>query len=241
MANNLENQLNHLMSRSEDVASRIQSYVSSKKQSSLETNLQEDANVKNDEFDESQSESLDVCPYKFIYLGYSYVEMPSYADTLKKEMEPHNFLIFNPLVPVEQQFHEAQHKEALKNITSKVKLSELKFLKLSYDYNKPLEEVLPIIRQADTKTDVDSMIFKELYFLMRSSLMICDLNMEPYGPELYQKLFYAKLFEIPVIGIAPSGRTLSPYIFKYTKVLLTDSFNLGNLLPLVRGYSDCSY
>lgn len=239
MENNLGDQLNQLLNRTDDVASRIQSYVASKKQQQIEEMFTSTPEPINDDI--SQLESSDKCPYRFIYLGYSYVEMPSYADTMKKEMEEQGYLIFNPLVPTEQQFSQDHQKDALKKVEPKLSLGELKFLKLSPEYRNPFDEVLPIIRQADTKTDVDSMIFKELYFLMRSSLMICDLNMEPYGPELYQKLFYAKLFEIPVIGIAPSGRTLSPYIFKYTKVLLTDSFNLANLLPLVRAYSESLY
>lgn len=175
---------------------------------------------------------------KLVYLAYSYAQgIPPYVSQLKPDLKKEGFLLFHPLEAVEQQYDEDQ-KEALLALTSKVPSAICRFLKIPESLQTPLSDakIVQALRQGDAKTDVDTMLFKELFFLVRSSVVLCDLVVEPYGCELLQKLFYAKLMDIPVVGIAPGGRSVNPFVQKYLKVVLTDDFNSGNVLPLLRAY-----
>ena len=167
---------------------------------------------------------------KLVYLAYTYLGIPQYVDILREELKD-RYLVFNPLAGVEEQFS-AEDIGTLqpKNIYESSQLPE--------GISRNIQDVVEILRRGDTRTDIDAMIFKELYFLARSSVVICDLVMLPYGCEMFHKLFYAKMLNIPVIGISPLGKNVSAYIQKYLRVLLTDSFNTENILPLLRAYTD---
>jgi len=179
---------------------------------------------------------------KLIYLSYSYsyrsMVSPVWVAPLKEALEAEGYLGFNPLQSVEEQFQE-EHKEDLVGLTSKVPSSMIGLLKLNSEILAPIQtqSVIQTLRAGDKRIDADSVTFKELYFLLRSSVVICDLTQEPYGFEVLHKLFICKLLDIPTIGIAPAGIAVNPFVQKYVKVLLTDDFNVANVLPLVRAYA----
>jgi hypothetical protein len=168
---------------------------------------------------------------KLVYLAYTYLGIPQYVDILREDLKD-KYLIFNPLAAVEEQFSADDIASLL------VDPHQLKELPDGITRNIQDPYVVEFLRRGDTQTDINAMIFKELYFLARSSVVICDLVMLPYGCEMFQKLFYAKMLNIPVIGISPIGKNVSAYIQKYLRVLLTDSFNTENILPLLRAYTD---
>ena len=175
---------------------------------------------------------------KLVYLAYSYHSIPHYVDALRKDLLAAGYLLFDPLEDVEHQFDE-EHREPLLALKSRVPDPLVNTLRLSPLVQREVSDpsVIPLLRRGDTRSEVDSMIFKELFFLVRSSIVLCDLVLEPHACELFQKIFYAKMLDIPVIGISPIGRGVSAYVQKYLKVLLTDDFNTQNILPLVKAYT----
>jgi len=176
---------------------------------------------------------------KMVYLAYSYRGVvPTWVKPLKEALESHNYIAFSPLESVEEQFQK-EDKQVLFGLKSKLVSSVVGFLKLPEDIIAPLESqsVIQSIRLGDQKADIDSMLFKEVYFLTRSAVVIVDLIQEPYGMELLHKLFICKILDIPTIAISPKGAPLNPYVSKFIKVVLTDEFNVANILPLVKAYT----
>ncbi len=75
-----------------------------------------------------------------------------------------------------------------------------KVLKLDPMLFQPLSEVLPRLRAADDSPTLD-VAFKNLYVILRSDVVLVDLNQAGHG-ESAQEVLYAYLCNIPVIGIA---------------------------------------
>lgn len=183
--------------------------------------------------------AADTKPRKMVYFSYNYRGgIPGWVKPLKEALENLNYLAFSPLDSVEEQFQE-EHKKDLFGLNTKLVSSLVGFLKLPEEIIAPLDSqsVIQHIRVGDQRTDIDALMFKEIYFLTRSSVVICDLIQEPYGFEILHKLFICKILDIPTIAISPKGAPLNPYVSKFVKIVLTDEFNVANVLPLVRAYT----
>lgn len=165
-----------------------------------------------------------------VFLAYSYHSVPHYVEELRGDLADRGYLLFDPLTATDDQFPHVGDVAQWQARQSALLPSEVA---LSPDDPR----VTSALKRGDDRTDVDSMMFKELYFLARSSVVLCDLVIEPYGCELFHKIFYAKVLGIPVVGISPLGKGVSAYVQKYLKVLLTDDFNTENIIPLIKAYT----
>jgi hypothetical protein len=165
-----------------------------------------------------------------VYLAYSYHSTPHYIAELREDLGARGFMVFDPLARVGEQFSDEKDIVSLTSRTSPV---------MQADIQLPPSDprVVATLQRGDERADIDSMIFKELYFLARSSVLLCDLVLEPHGCELFHKIFYAKMLGVPAIGISPLGKGVSAYIQKYIKVLLTDDFSTDNIVPLIKAYT----
>jgi hypothetical protein len=224
MSIRVQDQLTSLLGQSGSVQSRIQQHLNEKPNKPLIEPLTFEAPV---EPEKKKTKKL-------VYLAYTYLGIPHYVEDLKQGVP---YFIFNPLGGVEEQFEE-EDREELFSIESRIPAEIVKYLPEGLDRKINDPTVISMLRKGDGRSDINAMIFKELFFLVRSSVVLCDLVMEPYGCEMFQKLYFAKMLDIPVIGIAPLGKSVSAYTQKYLKVLLTDDFNVDNILPLLRAYTD---
>lgn len=75
-----------------------------------------------------------------------------------------------------------------------------KALKLDPALLEPLGSVLPRLRAADGSPSID-VAFKALYVLLRSDIVLVDLNQPGHG-ESSQEVVYAYLSGIPIVGVA---------------------------------------
>lgn len=173
-----------------------------------------------------------------IYLATNYLQSPpQWASIMKQELRKSGYLTFSPLLPVEDQFEEFE-KASLVALKSKISTSVCSFLRVSEAVQLPIQnsDVIQALRAGDSRQDIDAIYFRMNYFLVRSSVIVCDLSREPYTPDLIQLLVYAKFMGIPVIGISPPGHPLNAFMQKWVKVVLTDDFNVTNVLPLIKAY-----
>lgn len=164
-----------------------------------------------------------------VFLAYSYHSVPHYVEELRGDLADRGYLLFDPLTATDNQFPHVG------DVQWQARQSALLPSEVALPPTDP--RVTSALKRGDDRTDIDSMMFKELYFLARSSVVLCDLVIEPYGCELFHKIFYAKVLGIPVVGISPLGKGVSAYVQKYLKVLLTDDFNTENIIPLIKAYT----
>jgi len=174
-----------------------------------------------------------------VYLNVPYGDpASSWAGGLKTALKTKNVLAFSPLSGVNEQF-DPQDLPFL-NTPLKIPQALLKLLRLSEALTLPITDpsVDQMLAAGDRGFDATTLLFKEMYFLLRSSVVICDFIKPPYAIEVASKLFYCRVLDIPTIGVSPSGQLAHPWLVKNLRAVLTDDFTPANIYPLVRGFLD---
>ena len=174
----------------------------------------------------------------FNYPVFGHTQDPVWIAPLKDALEVSGYSSFIPTQHLQQQFNiedlhnlSAYPQKIVKNICPMLRVRE----ELTFPINHA--SVIPLIEQAESNPDVESSIFRELWFLNRASLMIADFVRECHEVAFSQRLTYAKLFDVPVLGISSGKISLDPWVQKSISVLFTEQFNIVNILPLIRGYA----
>jgi hypothetical protein len=90
-------------------------------------------------------------------------------------------------------------------------------LRLDPELFKPLNEVLPRLKISDQLPTTD-VAFKNLYALMRSSVVVADLDNPDHG-EKTQEVMYAYLIGVQVVGVAHRFM-FSPYVAEKISVFV---------------------
>lgn len=97
----------------------------------------------------------------------------------------------------------------------------------------PFEAIRKLMMKAD-HGDGASLIFSRLWFLVRSSVVVCDL-MQPPDLEASQTLLYCRQLGIPVIGLMPVNIPLDAWTHRSMAAIFTQP-DISQLLPMVRGF-----
>lgn len=175
-----------------------------------------------------------------IYLSYTPLLQqnphPAWVMPLRAAMLAAGYTVYTPWVPVEEQVKDGRtlnslQKRLLPQLCAAFRLQE----ELTYDY----ERVYQTFAQADRGGDFDCSVFRNLWFLSRSSVVIADIT----APErlgvtgVTQEMLYARLFDIPVVAVAPESGFNSPWLAHCASVMYTGQFNLAKFLPLIRGFA----
>jgi hypothetical protein len=191
-----------------------------------------------------QKQSVDVKPKgdstkvkKLIYLNCPLTERPpQWTLPLRAALGTEGFLSFDPQVTLEQ--FTTEDLQVINKLSPKLIPSMCSFLRLPEDIGFEFSHTIVQNNMvaAEQRPTVDSVIFKDLWFLVRASVIIVDLLRPPIGNGFIQKIMYGKLLGIPTIGIS-NNDYLDPWVQKYLSVVFTDDFNVANFLPLIKGYT----
>jgi len=165
---------------------------------------------------------------KLIYCSYSIMDQDSAPDWITKM--PQNPVVqrerwgfYNPALGFVENFeHDLRIAAALSDQT---RIKPLAFqnqqqLRLDPMLFHPLTKVMDRMKANDQGPSVD-LPFKNLYALIRSDIVLLDLNVPEHG-EKSQEVLYAYLCNIPVVGIAHRF-ILSPWIVGKVKSVIFPS------------------
>jgi len=97
----------------------------------------------------------------------------------------------------------------------------------------PFDSVRALMMKAD-QGDGACLIFSRLWFLVRSSVVVCDLMQSP-DLESSQTLLYCRQLGIPVIGLMPANTCLDAWTHRSMTTIFTQP-DISQLLPMVRGF-----
>jgi len=142
------------------------------------------------------------------------------------------YLVFDPQMPVHEQLGQ-KDIPLLDGQSLKVVKSMCPILQLPDEVLFPFDAVWKIFQKGD-EGDNFSAVFRSLWFLARSSLVICDLSLDDPGSS--QALLYAKQLGIPAIGVLPTSGRLHPWMHRSTTALFSGT-DLVSLLPMIQGYA----
>lgn len=172
-----------------------------------------------------------------IYFSYpmsGYTEQPAWVDPLRQLLIPNGYLIYNPWDKVEEQFGQ-QDLPDLNALPLKLVKSLCSVLFIPEEVMFPFDVVWKIIQRGDAG-DNFSIVFQCLWFLARSSLVVCDLMRPMAGAGTAQELLYSRQLGIPVVGLFPTSGQLNPFAHRSTTALFSGTDLLG-LLPLIKGFA----
>ena len=174
-----------------------------------------------------------------VYLSYTPLPQqnphPAWVGPIRTYLINAGYTVYTPWMPVEDQVKNVQlnslQKRLLPQLCSAFRLQE----ELTLDY----ERVFQTFVQADRGGDFDCIIFRNLWFLSRASLMIADLTVpERLGVSgVTQEMLYARLLEVPTIAIAPESGFNNPWLSHCASVMYTGQFSLAKFSPLIRGFA----
>ena len=171
-----------------------------------------------------------------IYFSYpmsGYSEPPSWVEPLRKVLNSVGDFVYNPWDNIEAQFGQ-QDLPNLNLLPIKVVKSLCSLLQIPEEVLLPFEAVWQLIKQGDGN-DNFGIVFQCLWFLTRSSLVICDLIRPMAGAGTAQEMLYSKQLNIPIIGLLSTSGQLNPFAQRTTTALFNSS-DLLALLPMVKGY-----
>ena len=172
-----------------------------------------------------------------IYFSYpmmGYTEQPAWIDPLRQVLVANGYLIYNPWDKVAEQFGK-QDLPPLNALPLKLVKALCSILFIPEEVLLPFDTVWKIIERGDAG-DNFSIVFQCLWFLTRSSLVICDLMRPMVGAGTAQEMLYSRQLGIPVIGLLPTSGQLNPFAHRSTTALFSGT-DLLSLLPIIKGYT----
>ena len=178
-------------------------------------------------------------PLIFFHFPISgYTDLPAWINPLREALMKAGYMVYLPEVSLSGQLSE-QDLPYLGQLPKRLVPALCRALKVPEELGMPFDHPATIaqMKNSETGQDFESIIFKDLWFLSRSSVVLVDLVREPRGVGFGQKMLYSKILDIPVIGISSINGSLNPWVQRSLSVLFTDQFNLNNIMPLIRGYA----
>ena len=171
----------------------------------------------------------------FSYPMTGYDDAPAWTETLRQVLVSNGYLVYNPWQKVDEIFSQ-EDLPTLNALPIKIVKSLCSILAIPEETLLPFESVWKFFQKAATRNDNYSVVFQTLWFLIRSSLVVCDLMRPVAGHGTPCELLWSKQIGIPVIGLLPTSGYLSPFAHRSVTCLYTGN-DLLQLLPLIKGYS----
>jgi hypothetical protein len=172
-----------------------------------------------------------------IYFSYpmsGYSEQPAWVNPLRQVLIQNGYLVYNPWDKINEQFGQ-QDLAPLNSLSLKVIKSICALLAIPEEVLLPFESVWKLLEQGDGG-DNFGIVFQCLWFLTRSSLVVCDLMRPMAGAGTAQELLYSKQLGIPVVGLFPTSGQLNPFAHRSTTILFSGT-DLLHLIPVIKGYA----
>lgn len=170
-----------------------------------------------------------------IYFSYPMMsEQPAWVNTLRDILSRAGYLVYNPMDDIQSQLGQRDLPD-LNAASVKIVKSLCPLLYLPEEILLPFDAVWKLLQKGDT-FDNYGITFQRLWFLSRSSLMICDLMQPHSGVSLGQELLYSKQLGIPTIGLMATSGYIDPFAQRTTTTLFSGN-DLISLLPLIKGYA----
>lgn len=139
----------------------------------------------------------------FAYLSYNGGE-PGWATALRESDFP-GLHVYSPGLTLEEQLESIGDDLAARK-PNVLAYASAQTLRLEETIWLPLPEALPTLLSADSCTVTSQMIYRDLYLLVRSDVLIVDAN------STNELALFASLLGIPVIAVSYSPSGLHPWL-----------------------------
>lgn len=86
----------------------------------------------------------------------------------------------------------------------------------------PRKDVLQKFDEGNMRATASSMVFSDLYWLLRSSLVLADFSLPGFGQALFD-VTLAHIFKIPVVAINSRNHTLAQVVERTSAIITPDN------------------
>ena len=86
----------------------------------------------------------------------------------------------------------------------------------------PRKDVIQKFEDGDMRISASAMVFRDLYWLLRSSLVLADFSLPGFGQALFD-VTLAHIFKIPVITINSKTHTLAQVVERTSAIITPDN------------------
>ncbi len=166
-----------------------------------------------------------------IYISYPPYDKPEWVEPFTAALSTAGYLVFNPRLKVSEQFNESD-LPFLRHLTPNLVKGMCSVLHISENVLHPFDTVTGLLHKGDMG-DNAGLIFQYLWFLTRSSLVVCDITRPLLGGTA-QELLYSKLLRPSIAFIGQDGR-IDPFVQNTVSLFFNDT-NLLSIFPIIRGY-----
>lgn len=163
----------------------------------------------------------------FPMLGHSI--KPQWVDELKNSLfvKSQGWVVYDSTILIGNQIDVIDYIP--KTIVNKTALDNFKILKLNELALSNSPEALQQLQRSDIGKLSSDKIFKSLFLLMRSDVLLVDLNRSSF--ETSQTVLYAHLMNIPIIGISHIPN-ISPWMH-HRILTISNPKNIDDLIKLI--------
>lgn len=169
----------------------------------------------------------------FIYASFpmlGYTTKPLWVDELKNNtfVKSQNWVVYDPTILIGHQNDVIDYIP--KSNINKIALEHHKLLKLNELSLSNSPEAIQQLQRSDTGQLSSDIVYKDLFLLMRSDVVLVDLNKKSAGGTP-QEVLYAHLLNIPIIGISHMP-SVSPWMH-YRIPVIANPKNIDDLIKLI--------
>lgn len=125
---------------------------------------------------------------------------PPWITALSGELGRSNVQVYRPAVPLIEQLQNKALTEALERPPAPKFRALAEALQIDSDLFEPLQRALPSLAEADVSEPLVRSVRKDLFCLMRSDLVVCDLTSMSMGDQGHDILF-ARAGGLVVVGV----------------------------------------
>ncbi len=170
-----------------------------------------------------------------LYLSHPLTsEPPAWLTPLQRVLVAAGYLVYNPREKINEQFTQ-QDLPNLDALSIRLVKSMCQMLYIPEEVLLPFSSAVPLLQKGDAG-DNFGIVFQCLWFLARSSLVICDLTQDIISADSSQELLYSKQLQIPVVGLFPTSGYINPFVHRTTTMLFSGT-DLLNLMPIIKSYA----
>jgi len=176
-------------------------------------------------------------PKPLIYFSYpmsGYATPPVWTKSLKDILTANGYLVFNPWETLDEAYVQ-DDIPFLNMLDSRLVKSLCPLLFIPEETLLPFDGVWKILQQGDVD-DNYGIVFKCMWFLIRSSMVICDLTRPMRGGGMAQEILYSRQLDIPVVGFLPPAGQINPFVHRSVTAFFSGK-DIMSLLPMIKGYA----
>jgi hypothetical protein len=142
---------------------------------------------------------------------------PAWLDALQSSTLPDAF-VYDIGSPLDMNLFQ----KSVADISAVVSIETVMSMGLDPALCLPRKDVLQKLEDGELRLTASAMVFRDLYWLLRSSLVLADFSVPGFGQALFD-VTLAHIFKIPIVAINSRNHTLAQVVERTSAIITPDN------------------